>query len=131
MENQEALSIMRALASGLDPESGKKLDDRSVCRRPQVIKALNRSLAALLQLQQREERRPTQAGQYWSREEDAQICAEVRRGIDFNEIAKSHRRSVPSIAARLIKLGEVKPGSSRSARRTGPTLNLEIGPLAR
>jgi hypothetical protein len=76
------------------------------------VKALNRALGALVQLEQRERTRPGNAGKYWTREEDAQVCAEVRKGIDFHEIAKSHNRTVPSIVARLVKLGEIKPAGS-------------------
>jgi hypothetical protein len=126
MENQEALSIMRALASGMDPDTGKALEKESPCRRPQVIKALNRALGALLQLEQREQRQPAQAGRSWSRDEDTRVCAEVRRGLDFQEIAKSHSRTVPSIVARLVKLGEIKPGASRTSEaRRGNPFNLE------
>jgi len=126
MENQEALNIMRALASGIDPETNKQLDPESICRRPQVVKALNRSLGALFQLEQRDQHRPAQAGRYWSRDEDAQVCAEVRRGIDFHEIAKSHNRTVPSIVARLVKLGEIRPGASKSSKaQSNLALDLE------
>jgi hypothetical protein len=69
-------------------------------------------LGALLQSEERERSRPANAGRYWSRQEDAQVCAEVRRGIDFHEIAKTHNRTVPSIVARLVKLGEIKPTTS-------------------
>ena len=126
MENREALTVMRALASGIDPESGKTLEAESICRRPQVVKALNRALGALLQLEQRQQQRPAHAGNYWSQDEDAQVCAEVRRGIDFQEIAKSHNRTVPSIVARLVKLGEIRPGAPRSPEpHLRDLLNLE------
>jgi hypothetical protein len=126
MENQAALTIMRALASGMNPETGEKLEAESICRRPQIVKVLNRALGALLQLEQREQRKPAQAGRYWSREEDAQVCAEVRRGIDFHEIAKSHNRTVPSIVARLVKLGEIRPGPSRTPMPgVNPSFSLE------
>jgi hypothetical protein len=115
MENQDALIIMRALASGMNPETGVALEAESICRRPEVVKALNRALGALLQLEQRAQQKPPNAGNYWSREEDAQVCAEVRRGIDFQEIAKTHNRTVPSIVARLVKLGEIRPGASKSS----------------
>ena len=132
MENQEALVIMRALASGMSPETGVALEVESICRRPQVVKALNRALGALLQLEQREQQRPAHAGNYWSREEDAQVCAEVRRGLDFQEIAKSHNRTVPSIVARLVKLGEIRPKLSKSSERHGDDLfNLETDLLRR
>ncbi len=112
MEIAEALTVMRALAGGVDPATNEGLPADSICRRPQVVKALNRALAALVEAQGREQRRPANAGRYWSRQEDAQVCAEVRRGIDFHEIAKTHNRTVPSIVARLIKLGEIKPSAS-------------------
>jgi hypothetical protein len=116
MELQEALNIMRALAGGINPETGQAMEAESLCRKPQIVKALNRALGALVQLEQRERSRPGNAGKYWSREEDKQVCAEVRKGIDFHEIAKSHNRSVPSIVARLVKLGEIKPtGSAQQA----------------
>ena len=44
------------------------------------------------------------AGKPWSRAEDALACEELRRGIDFHQIAKTHNRSVGSIVARLVKL---------------------------
>ena len=112
MEIAEALPIVRALAGGVDPDTGTALAAESVCRKPQVVRALNRALGALLQEEEREQRRPENAGRYWSRQEDAQVCAEVRRGIDFHEIAKTHNRTVPSIVARLVKLGEIKPPAS-------------------
>ncbi len=118
MEIADALPIVRALAGGVDPETGEGLAADSVCRKPQVVRALNRALGALLQAEEREQRRPENAGRYWSRQEDAQVCAEVRRGIDFHEIAKTHNRTVPSIVARLVKLGEIKlPASSRQDDR--------------
>jgi len=112
MEIAEALPIVRALAGGVDPDTGTALAAESVCRKPQVVRALNRALGALLQEEEREQRRPENAGRYWSRQEDAQVCAEVRRGIDFHEIAKTHNRTVPAIVARLVKLGEIKPPAS-------------------
>jgi hypothetical protein len=112
MEIEEALTIMRALARGVNPETREALEAESICRKPQVVKALNRALGALVQQQDRARSRPGSAGRYWSREEDAQVCAEVRQGIDFHEIAKSHNRSVPSIVARLVKLGEIRPAAS-------------------
>ena len=112
MEIAEALPIVRALAGGADPDTGTPLAAESVCRKPQIVRALNRALGALLQAEEREQRRPENAGRYWSREEDAQVCAEVRRGIDFHEIAKTHNRTVPAIVARLVKLGEIKPPAS-------------------
>jgi len=107
MDNQEAIKITRALASGLDPENGAPLEDNTLCRRPQVVKALNRALGALVQLEQREREKPPNAGRYWSRAEVAQLCEEIRKSTDFHQIAKAHNRTVGSIVARLVKLGKI------------------------
>lgn len=107
METQEALKIMRALASGVDPRTCNALPPDSLYRESDVIKALNRALAALTQADENQRRRPANSGKYWSREEDAKICEEVRDGLDFRLIAKAHNRSVGSIVARLVKLGKI------------------------
>jgi hypothetical protein len=109
VETQEAIKFMRALADGLNPETGQALPDDSVCRNAQAVKALNRAVAALTAQQEREQNRPMNAGRYWSPKEDAQVCEEVRKGMDFKEIAKTHNRTVPSIVARLVKLGKIAP----------------------
>jgi hypothetical protein len=115
MDLQEAIAIMRALATGTDPETGKAFDSENIYRRPKVVKVLNRALGALVKEEERERFKPQNAGRYWSRQEIAKICEEVQEGMDFHEIAKRHNRSVGSIVARLIKLGKIKPPSERTA----------------
>ena len=109
MEIEEALKIMRALANGANPETGESLEPGSVCRKPTVVKALNRAIGALVTAQEREHKRPMNAFRTWTGSEDAQVCEEVRKGMDFHEIAKAHNRTVPSIVARLVKLGKIAP----------------------
>jgi hypothetical protein len=115
MEIQEALKIMRALANGVNPQTGEALEAASVCRQAETVKALNRALGALAQLEQRERTRPVNAGRTWTRTEDTQVCEEVRRGIDFHEIAKTHSRTVGSIVARLVKLGKIASLPNKAA----------------
>jgi DNA-binding NarL/FixJ family response regulator len=112
MEIQEALQVMRALAAGTDPENSQPLAADSLLLRPQVVKALNRALSSLTQQAERERNKPTNAGKYWSHEEDTKICDEVRQGIDLHEIARTHNRSVGSIVTRLVKLGKIAPKTS-------------------
>jgi len=66
----------------------------------------------LVAQQEREKKRPKNAGKSWSHEEDAQICEELRQGLDFNQIANDHNRSVAAILARLVKLGKITPEKS-------------------
>jgi hypothetical protein len=115
METQLALKIMRALASGVHPGSGNALPSGSLYRQPEIIKALNRALGALSQVEAKERQRPANSGRYWSREEDTKICEEVRNGLDFRLIAKAHQRSVGSIVARLVKLGKIHAKSGSQA----------------
>ena len=109
MEIEEAIQCIRALANGTNPETNESLEETSVCRRPLAVKALNRALAALVAQQDREKKRPSNAGRTWSQTEDAQICEELRAGTDFHDIAKKHNRSIASILARLVKLGKIAP----------------------
>lgn len=113
MDFDEALKIVRALANGTHPDTGEALEASSICRQPQAIKALNRAICALVEAQAREQKRPVNAFRTWTRAEDAQVCDEVRQGKDFREIAKLHNRTVPSIVARLVKLGKIAPQAPR------------------
>jgi hypothetical protein len=107
MDIPETLKIMRTLANGVDPETGKNLDENSTCRKPRVVKALNRAISALVHEEKREQCKPTNAFCAWTRSEDALVCEEVRSGMDFHDIAKAHNRTLPSIIARLVKLGKI------------------------
>lgn len=107
MNIAEALKILRGLANGNDPR-GNRLEESSVCRQPQTVKALNRAISALVREEERERQRPANAFRAWTRSEDTRVCEAIRKGTDLNEIAKAHNRTVPSIVARLLKLGEIK-----------------------
>jgi len=111
MEIQEAISIVRSLADGVNPETRESCAEDSVYRSPQVVKALNRALGALVSQDERDRNKPTSAGKYWTHSEDEQVCEELRKGTDFQQIAKTHNRTVGSIVARLIKLGKVTAGA--------------------
>jgi len=112
MEIQEALQVMRALAGGNDPETSQPVATDSILLRPQIVRALNRALSALVQQDERQRAKPANAGRLWSNEEDTKVCEEVKQGIDFHEIARSHNRTVGSIVARLVKLGKIAPKTS-------------------
>lgn len=115
METQEALKVMRALAGGRHPETGEALEAGSTCRQPQVVRALNRAINALVHEEQREKNKPAHAFKAWTRAEDAQVCEEVRQGMDFHDIARAHNRTVPSIVARLVKLGKIAAPPPKAA----------------
>ena len=115
MDIHEALKIMRALATGTNPETGEAFEANAVCRKPSVAKALNQGLSALLKQEERERFKLTNTGGYWSREEIAKLFDEVYQGLDFHEIAQRHNRSEGSIVARLIRLGKIRPPAAKVA----------------
>jgi len=119
MEINEALEIVRRLADGLHPETGQAVKSDSLYQHPQAARALNRAVQALEFQQARERTRnslPANAGKQWSNAEDTQICEELRRGVNFQEIATIHGRTAGSIVARLIRLGRISAQANRSAR---------------
>lgn len=114
MEIQEALKIMRALADGVSPENGEALNADVVYQYAPVVRAFHRAVGALEILEERERARrpsPANAGKAWSRAEDAQVCEELRRRIAFHQIARTHNRTIGSIIARLVKLGQIGPNT--------------------
>jgi len=129
MEVQEAIPIVRALADGVNPETKEPCANDSVYRNPSVVKALNRAVGALVAQQERDRNKPISSGKYWTHAEDEQVCQELRKGLDFHQIAKNHNRTVGSIAARLIKLGKVSAGSpGKLSPSDGPPKNRPSSP---
>lgn len=79
-----------------------------------VVRAFLDAVGALEYLQERERSRKTPAangGKSWSRAEDQRVCEELRRGVDFYQIAKTHNRGIGSIVACLVKLGKMGPNT--------------------
>ena len=114
MEIQEALKIMRALDDGVNPETGEALSADAVYQFLPVVRAMHRAVGALEILEERERSKralPANAGKSWSRAEDQQVCEELRKGIDFHQISKTHNRTVGSIIARLVRLGKIGPNT--------------------
>ena len=110
MEIHEALEIVRKLASGVHPQTGGLIEKDSPFQHPQSVRALIRAVAALEFQEERERAKhslPANAGKPWAKAEDTEICDELRRGINFQEIARGHGRTVGSIVARLIRLGKI------------------------
>lgn len=110
MEILEALKIIKSLADGVNPETGEMLAGDLIYQSPQNVRALHRAAGALEFMEERERTRrllPKNAGKGWSSQEDAQVCEELRSGADFQQIARTHNRTVASIVARLVKLAKV------------------------
>jgi hypothetical protein len=91
MEIQEALRVMRALASGVSPETGVSMEADSVYRQPETVKALNRPLGALVQMEQRERNKPVNGEESGSIQK---MPRSVRRDAAAPISTRSRRRTI-------------------------------------
>jgi hypothetical protein len=113
MEIQEALQVVRKLADGVHPDTGEVLRGDCLYQHPLAVRALHRAIGALEFQGERERTRqflPANAGKPWNNQEDALICDELRRGLNFEQIAVSHSRTAGSIISRLVRLGQISAG---------------------
>lgn len=102
MQLEHVISILEALANGIDPATDTEIPNATF-RSPDVIDAL---CTATAMLQSRV--RPAAAGSRWTDEEDAEVCFEYDAGVSFSEIARKHTRTTGAIMSRLVKLGRIE-----------------------
>ena len=100
MDIKRATKIVRTLAYGADPTTGKMLPDESVYNSPEVIRALFVLLDAV-----KHEELPHNAGKPWNEIEDSKLCDEFASKMKISDIAKEHGRSRGAIESRLDHLG--------------------------
>ena len=111
MNEIQALQIVRALADGVDPESGEVYPPQSPYQKPNTVRALyiaTRALESASESEQRRQRLPSNTGKSWSDEEDARLAAGFDAGRSERELAREHQRTFSSIRARLVKLGKLR-----------------------
>lgn len=110
MDVNEALSIIRALANGIDPTTGEEFMHDSPYQDPQVIRALYAAVSALEKERGRvrgQKEVPKHAGKPWTPEEDGRLADLFDSGKSIKELADMHKRTKGAIKSRLIKLGKV------------------------
>ena len=103
MEIKRAAELLRGLADGVDPMTGRPLPDESVYNRPEIIRALH---CVLQELQTRQTgAQAVNAGRSWHADEERQLLEEYDAGLSVDEIARRHGRTAGAIEARLSELG--------------------------
>ncbi len=110
MEQAQALSIVRSLADGVDPESGEVFPAESAYQRPQVVRALYAAAEALDRSERFERRKaqlPPKTGEPWSEDEDRKLLAAFDAGGALPDLAGAHQRTQTGIRARLVKYGRL------------------------
>lgn len=108
MEELQALVILRSLANGVDPESGKFLDPENPIQRPQTMRALAAAVRALERTERQDRRRslaPSRAMAPRTTKEDRQLLAGLDAGMSPRELAPKYQRRPKAIRARLARLG--------------------------
>ncbi|MCH9036385.1 MAG: hypothetical protein IH860_03565 [Chloroflexi bacterium] len=119
MDTSEAIKIIEALASGIDPITGELFQENSSYNNPKVIRALFLSSKALNSLKDRERRErvlPENAGKPWTPDEEQMLLEAFDLDINVKGLAKRHSRTPGAITARLVRLGRISERSEELGR---------------
>ena len=109
MTLESAQRIIRALADGINPQTGEELALDSVMESPNVIRALHVAATALDVQLSREARRdrPDNAGKSWDSALDKALAELFDSGRSVTHMAKQLGRTNEAIAARLVRIGKI------------------------
>ena len=124
MDDQQALTIISALANGAHPFTGELFSPDSPYQSPDIIRALFTAQRALEARQPGHVQRAspaesrassaasTNAGKPWSSEEDKQLLAAFDADTSLADLARRHGRTVNGVRARLEKHGRMEPSAA-------------------
>ena len=107
MDAGQALTVVRSLANGVDPETGEVFPPESAYQRPQVVRALYEAAGALERIERFKSQMPQKTGEPWSEEEDRKLLAAFDAGRALQELAAAHERTMGAVRARLLKYGRI------------------------
>ncbi len=110
MEKSKAIDILKLLADGMHPVTGEQLDKEHVINEPDVIRALNTAVEALVSEEKkvmRQRNLPERVGKPWSEQEDKALIKAFDSGISLNDLVDKHQRTRGAIRTRLVRLGKI------------------------
>lgn len=120
MIDESALTIVRALARGIDPSTGETLPAEHLCQQPALIRALVAAVAELertatLPRSRNNAAFGAKAGTPWDPADDEALAQAFDRGEPTGKLAQDFQRSRGAINSRLVRLGkiEAQPGMRR------------------
>jgi hypothetical protein len=119
MEIDEAIEIIKSVAEGTNPFTGEIFGENSVYQHPQMVRALYRALNSLEARKRWEKRQrdlPENAGKPWDKEEIDRLLSAFEAHVSMREIARTHKRTVGAIEARLVELGKIEPKDEKYRR---------------
>lgn len=126
MDSNEAVRIVRLLASGIDPTTGEPFPDDSPYNHPLVIRALytvtqatGSSVAPIPKKSDEEKQmdnikagRPRNAGIRWTDGQRDDLATRFREGATVDELARHFERSRGAINSELDRQGLSEPTGS-------------------
>jgi hypothetical protein len=110
MDQDKALRILKALAEGIDPQSGKVFSPDSPYQQADVVRALYTAMGVLKAgpaETAKTRATPGNAGKPWTQEEDERLLRAFDSGQTLEALAQSHGRSRLGIEVRLAKFGKI------------------------
>jgi len=111
MDDQRALSIVTALANGVNPQTGEAFPGDSPYQSAEIVRALFVAIRAMQgkTTNRRRPDAPANAGKPWSEAEDDELLQAFDEGTEIAAIAQAHARTPMGIQARLEKHGRLTP----------------------
>lgn len=124
MDDNKALSIVSALANGINPETGEVFYMDSPYQSVDVIRALYVAVRALetttkAKLRSNKQRTPTNAGKPWTDQEDRELLTKFDEGLSIADLARVHDRTLAGIQARLERHGRLPAQGLNGRGRAG------------
>jgi hypothetical protein len=117
MDEARALTIVSALANGVNPLTGELFAVDSPYQSADVIRAMYCAVRALEAGGRRRTRgagaASGNAGKPWTEDEDRQLLSAFDGGRPLAELAQAHGRTRGGIQARLIRHGRLAPQGDR------------------
>lgn len=121
MDDTKALSILSALANGVNPTTGEVFPPDSPYQASEIVRALYVAVRVLeapaARAKPARSNLPSNVGKPWTEEEDQRLLAEFDRGRAPRALAEVHGRTLAGIEARLEKLGRISPQQRVTANR--------------
>lgn len=124
MDDNKALSIVSALANGVNPQTGEMFEVDSPYQSVEVIRALYAAVRAL-EMSNRTRARgsrmrvPANAGKPWAEQEDRELLDQFDSGLSLSQLAQVHDRTLAGIQARLERHGRLRVQGPQWRGRSG------------
>lgn len=107
MDIVRAKELLCSLADGVDPFTGERLPDDSVCNQADMVRAFH-CILQTLDKQPQEKKLPENAGKPWTEEDEKILGNMFDNGCSSKDMQAYFQRTRGSIAARLVRMGKIE-----------------------